>query len=65
VCDAAGCTTFDVTNLGPGISNVSPAQLMDFVLLHELAHSFGLSHDQPGGASQAFYNTAIWESCFQ
>jgi hypothetical protein len=40
-------------------------QFMDFYILHELAHSFGLTHTGRGpGQQEPFYNEAIWNSCF-
>jgi hypothetical protein len=50
----------------PGVAATPTAgQFMDFYILHELAHSFGLNHDETQlGRTQAFYNEAIWNSCF-
>jgi RHS repeat-associated protein len=50
----------------PGVQDAPTAQqFMDLYVLHELAHSFGLTHpgivDQPG-TTNAFYNEAIWNS---
>jgi predicted Zn-dependent protease with MMP-like domain len=45
---------------------MTPAQFMEFTILHELAHSFGLDHnDVTAGTTTDFYNQAIWASCFQ
>ncbi len=44
------------------ISSMTPNQYMDFIVLHELAHSFGQDH--PKGSAGA-YNRNIWSHCFK
>jgi RHS repeat-associated protein len=44
-----------------GFSGISSDQLMDLVLLHELAHTFGETHPEDPTA----YDRNIWTNCFK
>jgi hypothetical protein len=49
-----------------GANGMSAEQFMDFAILHEIAHSFGLSHPGTNAVNDAAgYNKAIWENCFK
>jgi len=42
-------------------ASVTSTELMDFVLLHEVGHSFGIDHPFTQATE---YNKAIWKNCF-
>jgi hypothetical protein len=67
--DATICKTVDLTAGAAfelGVPSLSPSQFLDLTLLHEIAHSFGVSHrGTEVGNTVAFYNTAIWQACFK